>query len=152
MKKTTPQSGFTLIELLVVIVIIATLATIVFVALDPATRIKDARNSRRWTDINSILTAVSEYIVDNDGTIPSGLSTTEQQLGTCTTGGNTICTTAAASCLNLNSTLAKYLKSIPTDPDGTASTTYYSIVIDANNIVTVKACNAENGATIEVSR
>jgi len=59
--------GFTLIELLVVIAILAILATVVFVALDPATRFADARNSRRWNDVNSILTAVHECIVDNDG-------------------------------------------------------------------------------------
>ena len=48
--------------------------------------------------------------------------------------------------------LSPYLKTMPIDPLGTASTTYYSVVIDSNNIVTVKACSAENGATITVSR
>lgn len=147
------KRGFTLIELLIVIAIIAILATIVIVALNPVQRFADARNARRWTDVNSLLTAVHEYIVDNNGALPTGLTTTEKQLGTCVSGGASVCTTAAAACLDLSTLLAKYLKSIPIDHSGgSASTTYYSVVTDANSLVTVKACNAENAATIQVSR
>lgn len=146
------DSGFTLIELLVVLVIIATLATIVFVALDPIQRFAQARNSHRWFDVNSILTAVHEYIVDNGGNLPGGISTTEKQLGTCSVGGGTVCAGADTACLDLSSTLAKYLKTIPIDPKGSSSTTYYSVVSDLNNLVTVKACSAELSATIQVSR
>jgi prepilin-type N-terminal cleavage/methylation domain-containing protein len=145
--------GFTLIELLIVVTIIAILAVVVFVTLRPATRFADARNSRRWSDVANILTAIHEYIVDNDGDLPTGVSTTEQQLGTCSSGGSSVCTGAAAACLNLSTTLAVYLKSIPIDPGGgSAATTYYSVVADSNNIITVSACNAENGETIEASR
>lgn len=149
------QKGFTLIELLVVIAIIALMAVVVFVALDPVKRFADARNSRRWSDVNNIITAVHEYIVDNKGTLPTGLSTsmTATQLGSCLSGGATLCTGAAAVCVNLTTPLAKYLKSMPLDPkDGVASTTAYKVEVDANNIVTVSACSAENGEVISVSR
>ena len=149
------NQGFTLIELLVVITIIAILATVVYVALDPVKRFADARNSRRWNDVNSILTAVHQYIVDNGGSLPTGVTTSmgETQLGTCTSGGATLCTGAAAACVNLQGPLAKYLKSMPTDPgDGTAATTGYSISVDANNLITISACGAENSETVEVSR
>lgn len=149
----TKRVGFTLIELLVVVAILAILATVVFVALNPSKRFADARNARRFVDVDSILTAIHEYAVDNNGSLPSGITTTEQQMGSCVTGGATVCTTAAAACVNLSTTLAAYLKSIPTDPNGgTAATTYYSVVKDANNIVTVKACNSEVGTTVQVSR
>lgn len=147
------KKGFTLIELLIVVAILAILATVVFVSLNPVKRLADARNARRFVDIDSILTAVHEYAVDNNGVLPSGITTTEQQIGTCTTGGATVCTTAGAACTDLSTQLAAYLKSMPLDPSGgTAATTHYSIVKDANNIVTVKACNADVGVSIQVSR
>ena len=127
-KHKTSTKGFTLIELLVVISIIAILAVVVFVSLDPVTRFADARNSRRWSDVNNILTGVSEYIVDNDGSLPAGLTTGQAatELGTCGT------------CDNLISPLAKYLKSMPLDPSGgTAVNTGYTIAVDANNIITI---------------
>src|SRR5579859_6775624 len=97
--------GFTLIELLVVITIIATLAVVVFVALNPGARLSAARDARRTSDVDSILTAIHESIVDNKGTAPAGLSTVEQQLGTAAsgcavaTGG---CGVTAVACLDLS--------------------------------------------------
>jgi len=150
------KKGFTLIELLVVIAIIAILAVVVFVALDPATRFADARNSRRWNDVNNLLTSVHECIIDNDGILATcGISTSLalSQLGTCGTGGATLCTGAAAACLDLSTQLAPYLASMPEDPStGLAATTAYSIALDANNIVTIASCSAENAETIQVSR
>ena len=147
------KKGFTLIELLVVVAILAILATVVFVALNPVKRFADARNARRFMDADSILTAIHMYSVDNNGIIPIGIGLSEQQLGTCVSGGNTPCTNAATACLNIGGTLAAYLKSIPTDPNGgTSLETFYSVVKDANNIVTVKACNAEVGTTVQISR
>lgn len=154
-KRLLNNEGFTLIELLVVIAIIAILAVVVFVALDPVSRFADSRNSRRWTDVNNVLTAIHEYVVDNGGSLPTGITAdgTEYQLGTCGSGGASPCTGAAAACLDLSTPLATYLKSIPEDPNGgSAATTYYSVSSDTNNLITVKACSAENGETIEVSR
>ncbi len=150
------KKGFTLIELLVVIGIISLLSVVVFVALDPVKRFADARNSTRFTDVNNILTATHEYIVDNKGALPSGLTTSmaETQLGSCASGGATLCSGAAAACVNLATPLAKYLKSMPIDKGtgATASTSGYSVTVDANNIVTIKSCMAENSEVIEVSR
>lgn len=150
------SKGFTLIEILVVIAIIAILAVVVFVALNPAKRIADSKNSRRNTDVDSILTAVHSSVVDNRGALPSGLTAgmAERQLGTATSGA-TIATGGCAvtndAALDLSSSLATYLKAIPVDPDGTSALTEYSIAVDANGIVTVKACGAE-GTTISASR
>ena len=142
MKKTL-QSGFTLIEILVVIAIISLLAAVVFVALDPVTRFGDARNSRRWNDVNSILTATHEYIVDNDGALPAGLTTGQAstELGTCGT------------CDNLTTPFVPYLKTMPLDPGGgTTVNSGYSVAVDANNIVTITAGSAENSEVVSVSR
>jgi len=148
------QRAFTLIELLVVIGIIAALTTVVFVALDPAKRFKDARNARRITDADTILAAVHQYIVDTGGSLPAGIGATASQIGTCGSGGATLCSGAAAACVDIGATLSsnKYLKSNPIDPQsGTAATTGYSIIKDANNLFTVNACLSE-GTTIAVSR
>src|SRR3990167_1245836 len=103
--------GFTLIEILLVIGIIAVLATVVIVALDPVTRFADARNSRRLSDIQNILTAVQQYIVDNQGSLPSGLDTTQKQIGTASSGCALTandCSGSTGSCLDLSTALARY--------------------------------------------
>lgn len=153
------KRGFTLIELLIVIAIIATLAVVVFVALNPAQRFKDTRDARRVSDVNTILTAIHASIIDNKGTLPTGLSTgmSEVQLGTAgsgcavATGG---CSVTASACTDLTTPLTKYLKTIPIDPSlaSTSTETNYSVVVDANNIVTVKACGTEGTTNISVSR
>src|SRR5437867_4392567 len=68
------QKGFTLIELLIVIVIITALAVTVFVALNPVKRVKDAHDSRRAADVETILTAIHEYIVDKNGSLPTAIA------------------------------------------------------------------------------
>jgi prepilin-type N-terminal cleavage/methylation domain-containing protein len=151
------KKGFTLIELLVVVTILAILAVTVFAALNPAKRIKDAKDSRRASDIHAILTAVHESIVDNKGSLPAGLTAgmTEKQLGTAVTGciiATGTCSVAlTADCVDLTTPLVKYLKTIPIDADGTAALTKYSIQVDANGIVTVKACGVESSASLSVS-
>lgn len=154
------QKGFTLIELLVVILIISILSVTVFVALNPVKRFADARDSKRTTDVNTILTAVHQYIVDNGGDVTGLAMTTgvEYQLGTAATGCNTqtACTTMAAACLNLATPLAPYLKTIPFDPKagvGSAATTGYKITKDVNGIFTIAACASEAaGLKLSVSR
>jgi len=155
------QKGFTLIELLIVVTIIAALAISVFVALNPSQRLKDAKDARRTADVDTILTAIHTAIVDNKGTLPTGLTTSmaETQLGTgasgcaIATGG---CVVVATACVDLSTPLVKYLKSIPIDPNGgttyTAAKTGYSVTVDANNIVTIKACGTEGTTNISVSR
>lgn len=164
MKPLTHQKGFTLIELLIVISIIAALAVTVFVALNPSKRLKDSHDARRTSDVESILTAIHSAIVDNKGTLPSNLPAagTEAQLGTgasgcaIATGG---CSVSQAACVDLMSgtiNLTKYLKSMQIDPTGgttyTAANTGYSVVVDANGIVTVKACGTEGSTNISQSR
>ena len=152
------KKAFTLIELLVVIAIIAILAAVVFVALNPVQRFADARNSTRINDVNSMLTAIHQYIVDNGGALPTGMSTgmAETQLGTAASGatvtvGGAACGASAAA-LDLAAPLTPYLISIPVDPQGSTALTSYSVTVNANNIVTVRSCDAESGTTIQVSR
>ena len=143
------KKAFTLIELLVVITILAVLMVSVFVSLNPGKRVRDAQDGRRRTDLSSILTAIHEYTVDNNGSLPTGLTAgmTERQLGTAVagcaiaTGGCAVA--GGADCVDLTTPLAAYLASIPQDPNGgTAALTRYSVVVNTNSIVTIRACNA----------
>jgi len=150
------QQGFTLIEILLVIGIIAVLATVVFVALNPAKRFTDAQNERRLSDIETILTAVHQYIIDNKGVVPPEIDTNELMLGTanngCTLSDVGGCNTQSDACVDLSSSLSRYLKSIPFDPkNGSSEATYYTIIKDDNGLITVRACGAE-GDEISISR
>src|SRR6185369_905016 len=62
------REGFTLIEILVVIGIIAVLATIVIIAINPARQFSQARDTQRLSNANAILNAVGQNIADNKGT------------------------------------------------------------------------------------
>lgn len=159
MKSINHNKGFTLIELLLVVAIIAILAIIVFVALNPIKRFQDTRTARRTADVETILTALHLYINDNVGGLPSGLSKgmAEVQLGTATTGcaiSTAGCSVTNASCLDLSASMSAYLKSIPVDPSVATSSgkTGYSVIVDNNGIITVRACEAEGGSQILTSR
>lgn len=152
------RSGFTLMELLVVTSILAALAVVVFTALNPVQRIKEANDSRRQADVDSLLTSIHQYIVDNEGNLPAGMSTgmAEIQLGTDTSGcavSSGGCAAVGTACLNLTSPLSSYLKTMPVDPvSGSAGKTSYTVVVDSNNIITVRACGAQAATAILSSR
>ncbi|MDD3888157.1 MAG: prepilin-type N-terminal cleavage/methylation domain-containing protein [Patescibacteria group bacterium] len=153
------QAGFTLIELILVIAIIIIIAAAIFVALNPAKRLGDANDSRRWSDVNQTLSAIHQYIVDNKGAFPNSGSWTVGQnfvLGTDGSGCNTTCTavTTQSACLNLtNLTTNNYIAAIPTDPvTGTAGNTDYYVSRNPGGIVTVGACDPYGNAPIKVMR
>lgn len=168
-----PQKGFTLIELLIVIGIIGILAAIVLVAVDPAKRLKQARNARRYAEVNSILNAILNYTVDNRGTLPSAISAATETGSVLVIGSGTNTTLALnAACPSALTgatgtiylaDLAKdtafvdtYIAVMPVDPKGSAtagngfSGTYdqtitgYYLQRTANGRIQVGSCNPED--------
>ena len=143
------RRGFTLIELLLVIGIIAILASIVIVAINPTKQLGDARDAQRRSDVNTVLNAVYQYAIDNNGNLPAGIPTT--------TAGE-ICVTATTDCdgggVDLDVLTGSYLVKIPVDPSApsTATGTDYMIVQDANGRITVSAPSAEQATSISVTR
>ncbi|MFZ2189972.1 MAG: LamG-like jellyroll fold domain-containing protein [Candidatus Magasanikiibacteriota bacterium] len=85
------KRGFTLIELLITIAIISVIAVAVFVAINPLERFKDARNSRRAADLESIVGAVRMYQIENKGSVPVGLDSSWRMLGTAGSGCGIFC-------------------------------------------------------------
>jgi prepilin-type N-terminal cleavage/methylation domain-containing protein len=118
------SSGFTLLEILLVIGIIAILAGIVIVAINPSKQLATVRNTERKSDLKQLYNAITQYYIDNSA-YPSTISTTTLN-EVCNTGSVSATTTAlnGASCgtlANLSVLVPTYLTAIPTDPTGTSS-------------------------------
>lgn len=168
----TDKKGFTLIELLIVIAVIAILAAVVFVALDPLTRFRDARDSRRWSDITEILNAIKVDQIDNGGTYLSAItSMTAGEIymstdggGTDCDGGNTYCDTDVTAeavggdhCVDLAGLVTEgYLGDVAVSPNGSGTWTTalsgYTLQRSSAGIITVRACESENTTEIWVAR
>ena len=106
------RGGFTLIEILLVMGIIAILAAVVIVAINPARQFAQARNSQRTSNVFSILNAVSQNMADNQGVFncAAGAIPTTAAVIKSADGYN------AAPCL-----VPTYLPSIPFDPSATGA-------------------------------
>lgn len=132
--------GFTLIELLVVIGIIAILAAIVLVAVNPARQFAISRDTARRNDLYQVLNALYQYSVDNNGDFPSQIGGTFTDIGT---GG-----------LSLTGDLVPvYIPTIPYDPlTGDAATTLYVLAQEASGRLTASATAAEVAVPMTLTR
>jgi len=164
------SSGFTLLEILLVIGIIAILAGIVIVAINPSKQLAVVRNTQRKSDLKQIYNAITQYYIDNSS-FPSTISTTTLN-EVCNTGSvsNTSTSTNGVNCAtaglaNLSVLVPTYLVSIPTDPTGTSSllsfipTAYaattatgtgYKVGVNTSKQVLISAPLAELGVTVVV--
>jgi len=151
------KKGFTFIEVLFVIGVIAVLAAIMIIAINPARQFTQARNNQRRNDVSTILDAVHRRITDNKGSFAEG-TTCDALPGTT----STITSTVAAGNVNLCDCLVNnYLAEMPFDPrDSSAGykscadyDTGYTIIQDAaTGRITVSAPSAELDETINVTR
>lgn len=127
------QKGFTLIEVLVVIAIIAILAAIVLVAINPAKRFQDARNSQRHANVESILSAVQQEMLDNKG-----------KWG-CATAIPGSATVIGKTTLDLAPCLSAYLAIMPVDPSKAGA--HWTSVADYDTEYTIK----QDATTLQVT-
>ncbi|MES2314992.1 MAG: prepilin-type N-terminal cleavage/methylation domain-containing protein [Patescibacteria group bacterium] len=154
-KSRSHKKGFTLIEILVVIGIIAVLAGVVLVAVNPARQFKLARDSQRTSNVTALLSAIGQNIAEHKGiftctdsavTFSSATTTIKHD---STSGGVDI-----APCIVPN-----YISSLPYDPASTtafytSTSTYntaYSVSQDTDGRITVSA-NGELTPMIFVTR
>lgn len=161
LKNKRKQGGFTLIEILIVVALIAILATVVFVALNPAKNFADTRNATRNSDASNLATAITLYLTTEGKSMSLLEGSTVNAIAVCNTAGDSwsdivdSATTTATTQVNLNNTqlVDEFLTKVPRDPQTpTGIDTGYDICKSANGRITVKAPLAENGKTIEVKR
>ncbi len=151
MKLFKNQKGFTLIELLVVIGILAVLLAITLIAINPARQFAQANNTKRRSDVNAILNAVNQYMADNTGTVPTGVTDVVQNISDA---GADICAAL----------VPQYIAALPVDPsvnDGVSVTDCTTVGYDSgytiaqsatNSRITVTAPGVEIGDNISVTR
>ena len=147
------QEGFTLIEILVVIGLIAVLAAVVLVAINPARQFAQAHNSQRQANVQAILDATGQYIADNKGATPAAITITATNVSKA---GIDICSLLVPT----------YISALPSDPTAanggasitdctTAYNTEYQVSKDANGRITIAAPNTEKppaAANVSVTR
>ena len=137
------NEGFTLIEILVVIGIIAVLATIVIVAINPAKQFAQARNTQRESNINTILNAIGQNLVDNKG-VPLSLTTCTSMATAPSTTTKNIGT--GSGLVDMSCLVPTYIPSaLPFDPtDGTAVDTKYTIKYEDSRYTVCAPGHAES--------
>ena len=113
----------------------------------PTKQLADTKNAQRRVDVNTILNAIYQYAIDNNGSLPTAISTGRIEI--CKTGQT--CTGLLDLTVLTNS--QKYIVSMPFDPVGaTKSGAGYFASKSANGRVTVDAPYAENSANITITR
>lgn len=145
------QSGFTLIEILVVIGIIAILAAIVIIAINPARQFAQARNSQRVSNVNAILNAIGQNLADNKGIFTCG-ATAYAIATTPTVMADGVAGADIAPCV-----VSTYISALPYDPSAggahyTSNTDYdtgYTVSKDATTgRITVAAPTANTASEL----
>jgi len=137
--------GFTLIEILVVIGIIAVLAAVVLIAINPARQFAQANNSQRTANTNAILNAIGQYMADNQGALPAAIAVIDAEVD------------ATDICDDL---VTDYMPALPVDPtvdEGPVENTdcgdydtEYDVVQQASGRVSVCAPLAADEAALGV--
>jgi prepilin-type N-terminal cleavage/methylation domain-containing protein len=146
------RPGFTLIELLLVIGIIAILACIVIVALNPTQQIGKAHDAQRQLDLTDLADALDRYRIDNKGNLPAGITPVAKPI--CQQGVPAETCTTKIGGVSLQMLVGDYIEKIPSDPlipqSGTG--TSYMIKKAAGNTFTITAPLVERIEVITVTK
>lgn len=134
------KRGFTLIEILIVLGLIAILAGIVLIAINPARQFAQARNAQREAHLETILNAIGQNIADNKGIFTCNTGTPIPVWPATSTAIGT-----GAGRVNLSCLVPTYLATaLPADPiGGMASDTLYTIQATSSRYIVCAPNHAE---------
>lgn len=146
--------GFTLIEVLIVIGIIAVLAAVVLVAVNPARQFKLARDAQRTSNVNAILNTVGQNMAEHHGLFICGNDTAPTPIPLLPTAIKSSGGFDLARCV-----VPAYISTLPVDPTAAgahfATTTDYDtgyvIYADAQGRITASS-TGEITTSISVTR
>jgi type II secretory pathway pseudopilin PulG len=138
------------LEILLVVGIIAILAGIVILAINPTKQLGDTRNAQRRSDVLTILNAIYQYSIDNNSDL-TDLSLGAAETADCDESSGVDAITLDDYLVTASST---YLTDIPVDPNADGSDSEYRVVVRESGRITVCAPLAaeDNDASIEVTR
>ncbi len=126
MVKNIKPRGFTLIEILVVIGIIAILAAVVIIAINPARQFAQARNSQRQSNVETILNGIGQDLADNKGVFGTPCSVLLPTASTTITNGAASGSVPAGlhptNKIDLSCLTPTYVPNFPSDPDASKLT------------------------------
>ena len=163
------KSGFTLLEILLVVGIIAILAGIVIIAINPSKQLASVRNTQRLSDLKQLNNAMTQFYIDHSYYAGSTTLSTTSLKEICNTGSGSATTTTVngtacdSTLVNLSELVPVYITAIPTDPVGTSSLltfipaayaasngTGYKIMRTVSNQIVEQAPMAELGNQVAI--
>ena len=163
--KNTNKKGFTLLELLIVIGVLAILATVAILVINPAELLRRSRDSARISDLNTLKSAIGLYLTDvTSPDLDANYAVCTAKISTSRTSA-TNCN-ACANCINATSTTytltngtgwvpvnfegmstGSPLGSLPIDPTNACAST-----ASANQLYYTYSCNNSNLTFLLTSR
>lgn len=135
--------GFTLLEILLVVIVISILLVVVIIAINPYKTLAETRNSKRLSDVRTVLDATYQYAIDHNGDLPNPIDSSLRMIGTDATG-------CEIACGGGNGGTATFENSSQSDfNNGTYSDTQWN---GTNNWVELDSTGLSNGNGIYTSQ
>ncbi|HSX39817.1 MAG TPA: type II secretion system protein [Candidatus Saccharimonadales bacterium] len=131
------EKGFTLVELLVVVAIIAVLAGVLLLAINPVALLQKGRDAKRLEDMDALSKAVTLALADGEVTLTAtgSCSTCSSLSGTQAVDGTGWLKFAIPTG---KTGLSKFISSLPVDPLNTGASVYtYGATISQYELNTV---------------